>query len=377
MKSKVSVVCCTDYSYDKVISSVRRAYDLVGGAKSLDGGGNRVFLKVNLLQPSRPEKAIISHPAVVKAVTEVLQSDGFYVIIGDSPGGPMLKRMLQSTYKTSGLMQVADESGAELNYDVGYEYVHYPQGKLVKGFEVLNIVRDVDHIVTLPKLKTHVLTRFTGATKILFGVVPGLLKSAYHAKLRDVENFSEMLIDLLQLIKPELSIMDGIVGMEGNGPAGGRPRDVGVILASSDSVALDVIAASIINMDPDSITTLKAARKRGLWSGNMADIDVVGESVEDVRVSDYVHPSSLKLNRLLDLLSGFSKSLFIVSPYSNESCVGCGICESNCPVKAITLSDGVAHMDLSKCIRCYCCHEMCPHSAVDLRKSRLARVLRL
>lgn len=289
----------------------------------------------------------------------------------------MLKRMLQSTYKTSGLMQVADESGAELNYDVGYEYVHYPQGKLVKGFEVLNIVRDVDHIVTLPKLKTHVLTRFTGATKILFGVVPGLLKSAYHAKLRDVENFSEMLIDLLQLIKPELSIMDGIVGMEGNGPAGGRPRDVGVILASSDSVALDVIAASIINMDPDSITTLKAARKRGLWSGNMADIDVVGESVEDVRVSDYVHPSSLKLNRLLDLLSGFSKSLFIVSPYSNESCVGCGICESNCPVKAITLSDGVAHMDLSKCIRCYCCHEMCPHSAVDLRKSRLARVLRL
>ncbi|MFH0860516.1 MAG: DUF362 domain-containing protein [Candidatus Altiarchaeota archaeon] len=374
MKSTVSIVGCGSYSYDAVSASVRRAAELSGGLNNL---GSRVLLKVNLLRPSRPEEAIVTHPMVVKAVVELLQSRGHEVVIGDSPGGPMVERMLKRAYKLAGLLQVVEETGASLNYDVSYKYVPNPGGKLIKGFQVLNVLDSVDSVVTLPKLKTHVLMQFTGSTKILFGLIPGLLKSGYHGKLKSRENFAEMLVDLLQLVKPELSIMDGVIGMDGDGPAAGSPKQVGLILASSDSVALDAVACSVVGFDPGSVPTLWAAIQRGLWSGRLEDISIIGEPLDSVRVSGFRPPLSPASSTLMSLLGSVSRSLFIPSPHSNSNCVGCGICVENCPVDAITLKDGRARMDLSMCIRCYCCHEMCPHHAVDLRRNPVVDFLRL
>jgi len=371
-------VGCGSYDDGEVSSAVSKALSLLGGMPAFVGEGDRVLLKVNLLSAAAPEKAITTHPSVVKAVVGEVQRAGGLPVIGDSPGGPFNRRLLERAYVKSGLADVAAETGAELNYNTDSMQVSCPTGRLMKRLDLIKAVGEADVVITLPKLKTHVLTQFTGATKILFGVVPGLTKTAYHAKLGDVSRFSDMLLDILEHVKPALSIMDGVVGMEGDGPGyQGTPRELGLVLAGGDGVALDVVATSIIGMNPLDVPILRRAVERGMTSGRLPDIDVLGERVEDVRVI-FKRPSyagglrdrlmSTRLFRLMLLRS------IVPSPVSNSRCVRCGVCAENCPVGAITITDR-ARMDLGKCIRCYCCHELCPHRAIDLRRGLLGGIL--
>ena len=370
----VAVVRCDSYDENAVEASVLDALIRLGGIKRFVKPGDRVLLKVNLLSASSPEKSITTHPSVVKAVVKQVQSAGGIPIIGDSPGGPFNRRVLESAYAKSGMKAVSDETGAVLNYDTGSKQVSYPEGKLLKKIDVINLLGEVDVVITLPKLKTHTLTRFTGATKILFGVVPGLTKPAYHMKFADVGLFSDMLLDILCYMKPALSLMDGVIGLEGDGPGtSGVPKKAGLIMASEDSVALDVVASSVIGMDPMDVPILRKAVDRGLSSGVLSDIEVSGEKVEVVRVP-FRQPSGDTggIGKALasKTLRGLILKTTIAYPVANKNCVGCGVCMQNCPAAAISMESGKARMNLSKCIRCYCCHELCPHKAVDLR-SRL------
>lgn len=349
---------------------MEKALSLIGGIGKFVKKGDRVLLKVNMLAASAPAQAIVTHPMVVKAMVKQVQSVGGIPIIGDSPGGPFNRKSLESAYIRCGYRAVADETGAVLNYDTDAKQVSNSEGKLAKRLDVISLLDEVDVVITLPKMKTHMLTNFTGATKILFGVVPGLTKPSYHLKFPDPGMFSDMLLDVLGYVKPSFSLMDGVVGLEGEGPgAQGIPKNANVLLASEDSVALDVVATSIIGMVPKEIVILKKAVERGLTSGELSDIDVVGEKVADVRV-DFQKPkgSAGIIGKVMKLkpLRGVMLKAFVPYPFANEKCVRCGICMQNCPASAITITDR-AHMDLGKCIRCYCCHELCPHKAVDLK----------
>jgi uncharacterized protein (DUF362 family)/NAD-dependent dihydropyrimidine dehydrogenase PreA subunit len=378
MAPTVALVKCDSYEESVVESSLSEALASLGGIGKYVKTGNRVLLKVNLLSASAPDKAITTHPSLVKALVKQVQSAGGIPIIADSPGGPFSRGMLESAYKKSGLSAVAEETGARLNYDTNSKQVSNPEGKIVKKLDIISILEGVDVVITVPKLKTHTLTKFTGATKILFGVVPGLTKPAYHLKFAEIDNFCDMLLDILAYVRPSLSIMDGVIGIEGDGPgASGTPKKAGIILASEDSVALDVVASSIIGMKVDEIPILKRAIERGLTTGNMSDINVIGVKPEDAAVKfrqPAVHAGiskALSNKGLRSLLLRYTVSY----PVANSKCIRCGVCKQNCPAGAITIK-GKAHMDMGKCIRCYCCHELCPHKAIDL-KTHLEWVKRL
>jgi uncharacterized protein (DUF362 family)/NAD-dependent dihydropyrimidine dehydrogenase PreA subunit len=310
-------------------------------------------------------------------MVKILKEHGCNVTIGDSPGGTFSKNVLRSVYEKSGLRLVAEETGAELSYDTGWQYVSCPENKLIKKFEITNMVLNADAVITMPKLKTHMLTHFTGATKILFGAIPGVTKAAYHAKLKTVDLFSEMLVDLLDVVKPRLAIMDGVVGMEGDGPSRGKPRTVGVILAGEDSVALDVVACNLIGMRPETVPILKAAMARGLTTCDLSDIEIRGASIGEVAMTDFAKPATGggDVSSVPSYLRRMFTNAVLVRPHINKKiCIGCGVCMKNCPAKAITISEKKASIDQDKCIRCYCCHELCQEKAVELRKSLTARI---
>ncbi|MGC8786805.1 MAG: DUF362 domain-containing protein, partial [Anaerolineae bacterium] len=339
----------------------------------------KVVLKPNLLQAEPPEKAVTTHPSLVAAVAKWVRELGATPIIADSPGPGMLfnPRALHRLYQVTGMTAVAEEEGAILNYDVSTTRVPCPEGRAVQTLDAMKAMVEADVIISLPKLKTHDLMLFTGAIKNLFGTVPGMVKSTYHARFPSVERFSTMLIDILSYYKPALTIMDAVVGMEGDGPSAGNPRHIGLLLASTDAVALDIVAASVAGIPPAIVPTVAAAVRRGLTTGRVEDIEVVGNPIETAKAEGFKLPRTAgqHLRMIPHFVPAWITQQLLAKPQAGPKCTACGTCVENCPVQAITIVDQRAHMDLDRCIRCYCCHELCPEHAVELHQPLLARLI--
>lgn len=362
----VALVHCADY--DQVEEAVRKAFDLLGGIERFVHAGQRVLLKANLLRASDPDEAVSTHPSVVRAVAKLVKEVGAHSVIGDSPGGSFGKGALRRVYSRCGMEAVAEEVGAELNFDTERDLVEFPQGRLIRAFEVGRYYTSADVVISLPKLKTHGLMYLTGAMKNLFGAIPGVSKVSYHTRFPDRERFAMMLVDLTQALRPTLTLMDAVMAMEGEGPSAGRPRHVGALLAGEDPIALDLVAASLANMPVDRIPPLRIAREWGLTSGRVEDVEIRGDSLEDLRVPDFVPPPvGTSMHRVPAFLRAWLTRIFAPSPHVTDRCIGCGVCARNCPASAISIADKRARIDLNACIRCYCCHELCPEKAIDLR----------
>lgn len=375
----VHIARCDNYEPGAVDSAIREGIEALGGIGQFVLPGQRVLLKPNLLRPASPDRHITTHPEVVRAVANMVVEAGATPIILDSPGGPHNWVYLRTLYRTTGMAEVCESTGAELGLDTRSTEVSFPEGRRAKRIDMLALAREADLIINLPKLKTHGLTLLTGATKNLFGLVPGMSKLAYHSKWPDVGHFGDMLIDVLQCCAPRLTIMDAIWGMEGNGPSGGSPRQAGMVLASEDGVALDIVAAAAVGIDPLLVPPLRAARERGLTTGRPADVAVSGLSLGNARLHPpFVLPETLpgEGSGLLQRIARLWPTGYLSAyPASNGACIGCGVCARACPVEAISIVEGRAIMNLDKCIRCYCCHELCPHDAIDLRRKALAAFL--
>jgi len=328
----------------------------VRGMKQFVHRGDRVLLKPNLLGPSPVEKAVVTDPSVVSAVAQSVLAVGGVPFIGDSPGGPFTKRRLDKVYERSGMKKVASDLGIELNYDTTSTKVDIPCGKRLKRTPICNYYLNSDRTISIPKLKTHSLMIMTLATKIMYGVVPGLSKAKYHSTNIKRNSFAEMLVDLFPVTKVDLIIMDGIIGMEGNGPGNGTPVDLGVLFASVDPIAMDVSICRMLGIEPVGVPVLKSAKVRGLWP---TKISYPLLSVDEVRYEGFKLPSTASY-----ALTG--KKMPNRSPVPDERCIGCRRCEEICPKDAIKMVDGKAKVDYSKCIRCYCCHEICPEDAIQL-----------
>ncbi len=329
----------------------------LGGFKNYINKGERVLLKTNLLNATKPERCVVTNPSFISSVAESVLKVGGIPFIGDSPSGPFTKRRLRRVYKKSGLIKLSKQLDIDLNYDTGSKKINFSQGKKLKKISVCNFILDADKIISLPKIKTHSFMIMTIATKIMFGAIPGLTKAKYHSIFYKKNEFADMLIDILLLTKPNLVIIDGVVGMQGEGPSGGDPVELGVILASENSVALDLAICKMLNIEPIGIPTLKKAKIRNLWP---LKIDYPLLSPIDVKYSGFKLPSSAGY-----LLTG--KKTPNRFPKPNLNCNGCNHCVEICPRKAIKLVEKRAKIDYSKCIRCYCCHEICTYNAIDLK----------
>ncbi len=387
MDSRVYIVKCADY--DHAFEKVEMLFSMLGGMSRFVKPAEKILLKVNLLQPASPEQAVTTNPMVVAAVARLVKEAGATAIIADSPGAGYQynSKTLNAIYRKSGMLDAAKASGAELNFDTTSKAVSFARGKFIKHFEVINPVTTADGIVGLCKLKTHTLMSMTGAVKNNFGVVPGLSKPGFHAKLRDKAQFADMLLDLADYVSPRLSIMDAVTGMEGDGPGvAGVPRHVGLLLGSVNPLALDIVASEIIGLRRDQNPLLIAAEKRGITPSSIERVEVVGAEISKVRVPGYKLPGTIEELGIERHLTWWQKPF---GPYlkdwlsqaprvAGKKCVACGVCRDSCPAGAITIIKGkrpVALIDDDRCIRCYCCHELCPEAAVELGRNLMHRLL--
>ena len=304
--NRVYLAACPDYGQAE--AKLREAVAALGGMERFVRPGERILLKANLLRAAPPESAICTHPAVAAAAAKLVAEAGGTAVITDSPGGALHKEaVLRGLYEKTGMAQAAAASGAELCYDASTRTVSLPAGRVLKQAEVIAPVAEADGVFDLPKLKTHVLMSMTGAVKNLFGVLPGLSKVGYHATHPSQEQFADVLLDLAEYVRPRLSIMDGVLAMEGDGPgASGTPRHAGVLLVSDSPLALDAAAAALIGLPLASNPVLLAAQRRDLRPSYIEEVELLGEPLEALRMDDYRFPSRIKGN-LMEFLGPLAR----------------------------------------------------------------------
>jgi uncharacterized protein (DUF362 family)/Pyruvate/2-oxoacid:ferredoxin oxidoreductase delta subunit len=383
----VSVVRCDDYDREKTCTAVRRAVDLVGGLGAFVSPGQKVFVKFNLLQGSAPGTCVTTNPTVVYAVAKLLRDYGCEVLLGDSPGSGSLytESNLKKAYEVSGYDKVAEDLGVRLNFDTGFREVPAPGSRTIKRFPIITPALDCDAVVVVSKAKTHSLTYLSGGAKNIFGVIPGLDKPTYHARLPDPAAFGRMIIDLNEFVKPKLQVMDAVMGMEGDGPHADTPRKIGAVLASGDYNAIDVATCQLMSIDPLRVPTIAAAVERGYLREDMGDVALVGDDAGPLIVRDYRAPSTQLgtggsssggiSRRLMQFAFGLLKEYTPRPVIHADRCIACMKCVRSCPVKTITVAGKKPRIGYKNCIRCYCCHEMCDSHAITLERSLTGRVL--
>lgn len=373
--SRVSIVRCGSYGDAVVEAAVDEALELIGGIGAVVKTGDKVLLKVNLLSPRGPDAAVTTHPAIVKAVAGAVVAAGALPVVADAPGYIYAGGKSKALRK-SGILEAAGQLGIKAvqfeNMEKPFVKTEVPGGEWMHEVMVARLALEADVIISLPKLKTHSGTWYTGAVKNMFGCAATRTRKQAH-NLGRHEKFAGAVVDIFSVVKPALAIMDGVVGMEGEGPQHGRPRHTGLVLASRDCVALDSVASTLIGFDQMEVLTVSNAAARGLGVGALEDIEVVGERLADVSV-DYEKPSGRQIN-VHPLLMRLGGRLVKVQPWLvRDECTRCEICMKSCPADAISM-EPYPVIDRKACIECYCCSEMCPEEAMVVRKSWLARRL--
>jgi uncharacterized protein (DUF362 family)/NAD-dependent dihydropyrimidine dehydrogenase PreA subunit len=254
------------------------------------------------------------------------------------------------------------------------------RGQVLSEVYIARPVLEADALINLPKLKTHSFTAYTGAVKNLFGLIPGGLRHDYHRHLVRNEVFSQALVDIYSAVPPHFSLMDAITGMEGEGPSAGRPKHIGLILASRDAVALDATAASLVGYDPLQVLTTRWGHERGLGVGDVRRLELRGERLEDISVVDFKHSAvavGLLQKRLPSFLYAYLQSqLTLIPQVMAERCNGCFECVRICPVGAVSRAGRTARVAEKDCIHCLCCHEVCAGGAIRLKQLPLGKAMR-
>ncbi|OHB69368.1 MAG: hypothetical protein A2W17_02115 [Planctomycetes bacterium RBG_16_41_13] len=382
--SIVSIAKCDDYTLEKVYHAIHRSLSLLNGTEMLVRPGKKVLLKLNLLSSSQtPERAVNTHPAVVRALVDIFQKDfGCEVYIGDSSGS-VKNSSTFNAFRVTRINEIAENTGARIvNFDKDkYIDVYNKDYEILDKFRIARTLREVDFIVSVPKLKTHGLTQYTGAIKNMLGSIPGNGKKNVHLIAPKPTVFAKALVDIYQMTPPNLIIMDAIVGMEGNGPNAGNPKKVGLIISSRDSVALDTVASNIIGFEPMAVPTIRFAHQRGLGIGELSNITVAGESIQNVAVHDFKKPSSgaqdfagkYLPNFLLAMM--FDNTCSTFSTVNHSNCTRCYECVRNCPAGAMSKDTGKVEVDKKKCIGCFCCDEVCDFHAIEMKRSLVGRAL--
>ena len=282
MKAHISK--CTSYDTEKVDALMLEAIDIA----EYDFDGKTVLIKANLVSAISPDKAATTHPVVVSAVAKALFARGAKrVIIGDSPGNMYTKAVLAQNYKVTGMLQASIDSGAELNWDFSEHEVDIPDGLSAKKLHIIDAFLNADAVINCCKLKTHALTGFSGATKNFYGLIPGLIKAQLHATNSDMYKFSNLLVDIQEFAKSKtvLHIIDGIVGMDGEGPTAGNPKQVGILVSSKCPYSADIAAIRATAGKPEEIPYLNRALERGLIDDY--HVEMTGDDIDALIVKDF------------------------------------------------------------------------------------------
>jgi len=374
-REPVALLRCEAYDKAQVEAVIRRLVDLLGGMNRFISPNQKVLVKPNFLMPKKVEKAILTHPSVILAVCKLVLESGATCLIGD---GSMMGNS-SACLKKLGIYDELRALGVQVVDFQTTVRVPAPAGGLYREFEIAKAVMDADAVINLPKAKTHSQMLVTLALKNTFGYIVGSQKSGWHLKAgQDYDAFARMLYDLHFTKRPVLNILDGIVAMEGDGPADGNPIPLNFLMAGADAISVDTVTTHIFRLRPEQVFVLKEAMRRGEFTP-VTELKLLGD-----RWQDFVPPSFTPPKTLVNLLGGFAPSWLgeAVRPYvvsrpdpDPAKCKGCEACRKVCPAEAIQMVGGIAKVNGKTCIRCFCCQEACPAGAIRIRKGWLGRVL--
>ncbi|MBI5252207.1 MAG: DUF362 domain-containing protein [Desulfomonile tiedjei] len=378
MKSLVSIRKCENYDSLPLGSAMESVLADLGGIAAFVRPGDKVLLKPNLLKAAGPSEAVVTHPALVEAVASMVIDAGGSVFIGDSPPLGNLARVLAK----SGYDPFMKRLGLTPAPFLEKLRVEFPEGRLFRCMDLSREIFEFDTVINLAKLKTHTQMVLTLAVKNLFGSVIGTDKASWHMRAgRDFDTFATALVQIYDKIRPALSIVDGILAMEGNGPNSGDPRPVGIIGASTDAVALDAVICALLGFDTDVLRTCVIAHEHGIGMADFAHIRVVGDELHGFPLRDFKLPKSVTVTWNFshwNPIRRFMENHVITKPrIDSAECLNCGICASHCPPGAISEEDGAMVIDRKKCISCFCCHELCSNRAVRIVQPFFGKFLSL
>lgn len=359
-----------EYDVKKITAALRAAFEATG-IDLLRYAGKKVVIKPNLVMKKSPDGAATTHPAVIDALLTLTDEAGISAVIAESPGGVYSAQRLESIYRVCGMTAAAGGHDCTLNTDVSFKKMTFEGGRATKAFDIITPIAEADVVIDVCKLKSHSLTKMSAALKNFFGTVPGIEKFELHAAHPEVSDFTAMLCDLAQMIvkeKETVCITDGIVGMEGEGPTGGTPREIGALIVSRDPFMSDAVSADILGFGEGSVPLLAEALRRGLLPPR-ENITVGGDGTNALRVSGFVLPRSQNISTLKFFSEGALGKIFMPRPKITKSCRACGECAAACPQKTIRIENGRARIDRKRCIRCYCCQELCPFTAIKTHRN--------
>ncbi len=346
-------------SYETCRKAVDKAFELF----PTDVGGKKVMVKPNVLRASAPQEGIATNPAVLRAVIEKLEEMGpAAIIVGDNPG-VFSYGANEASFEKTGLRDAA--KGHYRN--IGNEAVQVNlNADYLKRIGVSREVLEADVIISLPKFKTHGLTVMTGAIKNSYGILPGAQKAMLHRIAGGPKKFHEVIVDVFRLRPPDIFIVDAVVGMEGNGPASPDLREIGLVLASDNAVALDATIARLMGLDPARLGFIQRARDLGLGDFDESAIEIIGKlkPIQGFKVP----PLGGEAIANNEAINQFIQSRTVLRPKADpEKCISCGTCIEQCPVSALSMVDDIPVVDAGKCITCFCCQEICPEKAIILQ----------
>ncbi len=358
----MSTVFIKDANYENVQKIIEDIFSELG----INLSGKTVLIKPNLLGAYPPERAVTTHPSVVKAVVDIVKSETKSVIVGDNPMRALIEGDLKKALEVTGVIEAAGpfwrNIGANAkSLDIGSE--------VIDEILISDVIKKVDYFINLPKFKTHILTGITCCVKNLFGLIPGAFKAKLHYKLRHPKILSRLFVDIYKYVTPNINIVDGILGMDGDGPTNGRPRLLGKIIAGENGVEVDSICAHMMGFkNPKVIPTISIASELGLGSASVSDIEVSGNLLvfEDFLLpKPYAAPKEYRIKGSIEDLFNLWDKLGQTPKLLKERCVLCGECEKICPASAITM-DPYPVIDEKRCIACYCCCENCQEGALEV-----------
>jgi uncharacterized protein (DUF362 family)/Pyruvate/2-oxoacid:ferredoxin oxidoreductase delta subunit len=310
-----------------------------------------------------PERAATTHPSLVRAAVKLLRDAGAQVTVGDNcgVGGYGLNQLVA---KRTGIMEAADGAYANVAQDT---VMHPLKSRFVKELPMARAILEADHVVSLPKMKTHSLTVVTGAVKNMFGMVSGAGKGGAHRAAPGIKDFGEILADIYAARPPDLTIMDGITAMEGSGPSGGDLVPLGRILAGRNAVAVDAVMSRIMGYPPGEVHHLRIASQRGLGPLDQDAIELIG-SLPSVR--RFKLPRTVQRLRFVGRFVNQRVFRLLTDTHlhlDQDKCQGCRICVDGCPTGAMQMGERFPAVDENVCIKCFCCQELCPESAWEAR----------
>jgi len=363
-EEKIAIVKCPDYDIKTVRAAIEKIFDLLD--PDFPSG---VLLKPNMLSARLPEQAVTTHPAILEVLSEILPEP---VYIGDSPAST--QRSVELCWEACGYKEVATRTGAKLvkiegkstifNLKIAGRNISFPVSDFALSKKIFN----------LPKFKTHNITVLTLCVKNLYGLIPGYPKGLLHTEFPEPELFNQFIVELYRLLQDRIifNLVDAVEIMDGNGPASGRKRHFGYLIAGKNAVCVDFFCAISSGLKITQVPFLKIYER--LYG--IPEIKVVGDNPEIIK--DFQASSSSIIFKMQGMpvfskpLKKLADQLNIVPVIKHALCVKCMECYRICPVKAISTD---LKIDRKKCINCLCCFEICPHRAIKVKKSLLAKII--